>query len=75
MNQTMRTQRGSKRQTMRLWPDFAQAIGIGRSVAYERAGKDFKVIRIGRRILVARSELERLLNGTGHDHGPGLAHD
>lgn len=63
MNGDKASSHGTGRQTLRLWPEFAKAIGIGRNVAYERAGKDFKVVRIGKRILVAQSELERLLSG------------
>lgn len=63
MSQEKNAQPEIERQTMPLWPDFGQAIGIGRNVAYERAGKDFRIIRIGKRILVPRVELERLLSG------------
>jgi excisionase family DNA binding protein len=45
--------------------EAAQQLGIGRQTAYEaaRAG-DLPTIRIGRRLLVPRARLERMLGGT-----------
>lgn len=44
-------------------PTIAKIIGVGRNQAYEaiRSG-EIKSIRIGKRIVVSRAELDRLLN-------------
>lgn len=42
--------------------DAAHALGIGRNSAYEAARKgELPTIRIGRRLLVPKAELERML--------------
>ena len=52
----------SKRATYNLYPEAANILGVGRSAAYEGARKgDIPTIRIGRRLLVPRQALERLL--------------
>jgi excisionase family DNA binding protein len=52
-----------ERQTLTI-EEAARALGIGRSAAYLAAHRgDLPVIRIGRRYVVPRVALERLLNG------------
>lgn len=47
---------------MRLWPDAGRRLGIGRAATYEAARrKEIPTIRIGRRILVPKAALERML--------------
>lgn len=46
--------------------EFATLVGIGRRFAYEKAAANelpVPVIRIGRRLLIPRDAVERLLNG------------
>jgi excisionase family DNA binding protein len=52
-----------ERQTLTI-EEAARVLGIGRSAAYLAAHRgDLPVIRIGRRYVVPRVALERLLNG------------
>jgi excisionase family DNA binding protein len=49
-------------QTVRLWPEAAHILGIGRNVAYEGAKSgQIPTVRIGKRILVPRAAIDRLL--------------
>lgn len=49
--------------TLRLWPEAAQVLGVGRSTIYEAARRgDIPTVRIGRLRLVPRRALERLLD-------------
>jgi hypothetical protein len=62
--QTVASQSKPSRQTVDIWPDFASIIGIGRNSAYAAAKReDFRSIRIGKKIVVAKAEVERLLTG------------
>lgn len=46
----------------------AEHLGIGRNSAYEAVRRgEIPVIRIGKRILVSRAALERLLDGRDHE--------
>lgn len=48
--------------TVRLWPDAANALGIGRNTAYEAARRgEIPVIRCGRQWRVPTAALRRLL--------------
>ena len=59
------TSPGTRRQTVRLWPEFASILGIGRNAVYAAAGRgDFRTIRVGKRILVPKAEVRRLLTGS-----------
>jgi len=50
--------------TMRLWPDAGMLIGIGKAATYDAAHRNqIPVIRIGRRLLVSRAALDRMLEG------------
>jgi excisionase family DNA binding protein len=50
------------RETLDLWPDTARLLGIGRNAVYDAAHRgDFRTIRMGKRILVPKSEIRRLL--------------
>ena len=51
------------RETLRVWPDVCQILGIGKNSAYRlaRAGV-LPVLRVGRRLLVPRRALEQLLS-------------
>ncbi len=54
----------TKRETIDLWPDTARLLGIGRNAVYDAAHRgDFRTIRMGKRILVPKSEIRRLLGG------------
>lgn len=47
-------------------PEVAEALGLARSTAYELAATNrlpVPIIRIGRRVVVSRERLERLLAG------------
>jgi len=47
--------------------EAAKVLGIGRNKAYEAAGKgQIPTIRIGKRILVLREPLKRMLEGEPH---------
>jgi excisionase family DNA binding protein len=53
---------GTEPATMRLWPDAARRLGIGRMAAYEAAKHgQIPILKIGRRLLVPRAALERLV--------------
>ena len=55
--------RNEKRSTMTI-PEFCRALGIGRNQGYtaaQRGELPVPVIRIGKRVLVARAAVERLL--------------
>ena len=55
----------TERRTLTI-PEVAAALGLARSTAYELAAADrlpVPTIRAGRRLLVSRSALERLLSG------------
>lgn len=55
-----------QRETLDLWPDTGKALGLSRNSTYEAARRgDIPTIRIGKRILVPRAALQRLLNGEG----------
>jgi excisionase family DNA binding protein len=59
-----------ERQTLTV-EEAARALGIGRSAAYLAVRRgDLPVIRIGRRYVVPRIALERMLNETSHDQIP-----
>ncbi len=45
-------------------PDAAKILGIGRNQAYERVRcGDLRSIRMGKRLLIPKVEIERILNG------------
>ena len=47
--------------------DVAKLLGIGRNSAYDAAKRgDIPTIKVGRRILVPRAALHRLLDGENH---------
>ena len=53
----------TKRATLDLWPDTGQILGLGRNATYDAAGRgEIPTIRIGRRLLVPRAALERMLS-------------
>jgi excisionase family DNA binding protein len=59
-NQTSLTQR----RTYDLWPTVGQMLGLSRGATYNAAKLgDIPTIRIGGRILVPRTALERLIEG------------
>ncbi len=59
----MATRDGNERQTLTI-EEAAAVLGIGRNSAYQAvASGQLPVIRIGRRLLVPRAALERLLTG------------
>ena len=61
----MRTTRPPTRRTMTI-PEFATELGIDRSTAYSLAKANrlpVPTIRVGRRLLLARDAVDRLLSG------------
>jgi hypothetical protein len=53
-------------------PEFARRFGIARSTAYELAKRNalpVPVIKLGRRLVVSRAAMERLLGGEPGRHG------
>jgi excisionase family DNA binding protein len=59
-----RSRETTARETIDLWPELATVLGISRNAVYDAARRgDFRTIRIGKRILVPRAELDRLLTG------------
>jgi excisionase family DNA binding protein len=47
-------------------PEAGTVLGIGRSAAYGAAARgELPVVKIGKRLLVPRAALDRLLNGDG----------
>ncbi|MCM3687689.1 helix-turn-helix transcriptional regulator [Kocuria rosea] len=66
----MKHQIGPRPLTIPLWPDAAQALGIGRSTAYElvRLGQfPIRVLRLGRKLRVPTAELYHFLGVDPHD--------
>jgi|GEM_PF-1733397 len=52
------------RQTLDVWPDLGQVLGVGRNKAYELVnGGEIRSLRIGRRIVVPVSAVEEFLSG------------
>jgi excisionase family DNA binding protein len=50
--------------TVRVWPEAGRRLGLGRNATYEAIARgEIPVIRFGRRIVVPKKALERLLNG------------
>ena len=57
---------GVERQTYSVWPDLANILGLGKNGAYKAVNRgEVRAIRVGRRILVPKAEVERLLGGAG----------
>ncbi|MBA2277417.1 MAG: helix-turn-helix domain-containing protein [Chloroflexia bacterium] len=60
----------AERRTLTI-PEVAVALGLARSTAYELAAADrlpVPTIRAGRRLLVSRAALERVLDGGAAPH-------
>lgn len=56
------------KQTIPVWPDAAQMLGIGRNAAYLAAQRgEIPTIKIGKRVLVLRAALERILRGDNRE--------
>ena len=50
--------------TVRVWPDAARRLGLGRNAVYDAIARgEIPVIRFGRRIVVPKRALDRMLNG------------
>lgn len=51
--------------TVPLWPHTGRVLGLGRSATYEAVARgEIPVLRFGRRIVVSKKVLARLLDGT-----------
>ena len=49
--------------TMRVWPEAGRLLGLGRNATYDAVARgEIPVIRFGRRIVVSRKALERLVD-------------
>jgi hypothetical protein len=55
-------QTSQARATLRLWPDTGRLLGLGRLATYQGAARgDIPTIRVGRRLLVPKVALQRML--------------
>jgi len=53
-----------RKATMNLWPEVGALLGLSRGATYAAAKRgEIPIIRFGRRVLVPRAALDRLLNG------------
>jgi excisionase family DNA binding protein len=53
-----------ERLTIPVWPDAGKALGLGRNATYDAVARgEIPVIRFGRRIVVPKRALERMVNG------------
>lgn len=53
-----------ERMTVPVWPDAGQMLGLGRNATYDAVARgEIPVLRFGRRIVVPKKALERLVNG------------
>lgn len=51
------------RQTLNLWPDTARILGLSRGAIFQAAQRgEIPTIRIGRRLLVPKAALAKLLD-------------
>lgn len=51
-------------ETFDLWPTAARLLNIGKNGAYQAAARgEIPTVKIGRRLLVSRRALQRLLDG------------
>jgi len=49
--------------TLPVWPDAGRLLGLGRNATYDAIARgEIPVIRFGRRIVVSRRALERLVD-------------
>ena len=50
--------------TIPVWPDTGKLLGLGRNATYDDIARgEIPVLRFGRRIVVPKKALERLLSG------------
>ena len=50
--------------TMPVWPDAGKRLGLGRNATYDAVARgEIPVLRFGRRIVVPKDALNRLLRG------------
>jgi excisionase family DNA binding protein len=55
-----------ERRTVNLWPEAGKILGLSRGGTFAAAARgDIPTIRIGRRILVSRATLEKMLEARG----------
>jgi len=53
---------GTQRQTLRLWPETGRILGLSRGATFQAARNgQIPTIRIGRRLLVPRAALAKML--------------
>ena len=63
MESTM-TGEAIERQTLNLWPETGKLLGLGKNAIYAAAKNgDIRVLKIGKRLLVTKVEINRLLSG------------
>jgi excisionase family DNA binding protein len=66
MNANAPARNGTERETLSV-REAGRVLGLGRDAAYRAANNgEIPVLRIGRRLLVPRAALDRLLDGAGH---------
>jgi len=64
MGTTSERQTNPERATVDVWPTAGQILGLGRNATYKAVNNgQIPVVRIGRRLLVPRAALDRLLAG------------
>jgi excisionase family DNA binding protein len=53
-----------ERLTVPVWPDAGKTLGLGRNATYDAVARgEIPVLRFGRRILVPKKALARLVDG------------
>jgi excisionase family DNA binding protein len=64
----MNDEKPIERLTVPVWPDAGQALGLGRNATYDAVARgEIPVLRFGRRIVVPKRALERMVNGEKAD--------
>jgi len=63
MHLHQRNDRDTERQTLDLWPDTGRILGLSRGATFQAArSRQIPTIRIGRRLLVPKAALAKLLD-------------
>jgi excisionase family DNA binding protein len=51
---------------VKVWPDAGRALGLGRSATYDAVARgEIPVLRFGRRMVVSKKALARIVDGAG----------
>ncbi len=53
-----------ERLTIPVWPDAGRLLGLGRNATYDAVARgEIPILRFGRRIVVVKKALDRMLSG------------